>query len=198
MGTPRNDELAAEFYEHGEHLTASVTIQRPAAELYTALQELTCVPRLVEEVKSVSRAMDGRLTWTGAAPAGADGRPFSAEAELLTDEPPRRFAWRSAAGSAPATAGSVTLRELPFARGTEVKVVVGYIPQQGKAVATLARTLGRDPKTALRIALWRFRQLMETGEIATTRGQPAGRDDGVDLEGSKDEKRSARGQEHHE
>lgn len=187
MGIARNDDLAAEFYENGEHLSAVVTIQRPARDLYSALREFACVPRLVEEVESVTRAADGKLSWTGRA---GPGDPFTVQSEILTDEPGHRLAWRSGgAEGVPANAGSVTLRELPFLRGTEMRVVIGYIPPRGKAAGQLARVLGRDPKTALQIAMWRFRQLMEAGEIATTRGQPSGRG-GVDEQGSKDERRS--------
>lgn len=187
MAVPRNDELAAEFYENGRHLSAVVTIQRSARELYDALREFACVPRLVEEVESVARAANSRLSWTGTA---GPGDPFRVESDILADEPGRRLAWRSAESEGvPANAGSVTFRELPFSRGTEMRVVMGYIPPQGKTAGRLATAMGREPKVALQIALWRFRQLMETGEIATTRGQPSGRD-GIDEQGAKDEQHS--------
>jgi hypothetical protein len=49
--------------------------------------------------------------------------------------------------------------------------------------------VGRDPKAFLQATLFRLRQWLETGEIATTKGQPVGRGSGRADEGSHDEKR---------
>jgi uncharacterized membrane protein len=38
-----------------------------------------------------------------------------------------------------------------------------------------ARVIGKVPKRQLKEDLRRFKQIMETGEIPTTRGQPSGR-----------------------
>jgi hypothetical protein len=81
------------------------------------------------------------------------------------------------------------LHELPFCRGTEVKVVIDYLPAQGPIAQKISRAVGQDPKSYLQAALFRLRQWLETGEIATTVGQPVGRGSGRAEEGSYDEKR---------
>ncbi len=45
----------------------------------------------------------------------------------------------------------------------------------GRSVTALAKLIGHEPERELREDLRRFRQLLETGEIATTVGQPSGR-----------------------
>jgi uncharacterized membrane protein len=50
-----------------------------------------------------------------------------------------------------------------------------YDAGAGKAGVTLARIFGEEPSQQMDDDLRRFKQLMETGEIATTTGQSAGR-----------------------
>jgi uncharacterized membrane protein len=70
------------------------------------------------------------------------------------------------------TAGSVNFRETD--RGTDVRVHLQYNPPAGKLGAAVARLFGEEPNIQIREDLRRFRQLMETGEIPTTEGQPRG------------------------
>jgi uncharacterized membrane protein len=49
-----------------------------------------------------------------------------------------------------------------------------YSPPGGKIGAAVARLLGRDAATEIREDLRRFKQLLETGEVPTTHGQPRG------------------------
>jgi uncharacterized membrane protein len=44
----------------------------------------------------------------------------------------------------------------------------------GKAGAAFAWAFGKTPSQVIREGLRRFKQLMETGEIPTTEGQPRG------------------------
>jgi uncharacterized membrane protein len=59
-------------------------------------------------------------------------------------------------------------------RGTEVKVVIDYIPPGGRVGKWVAALFGRDPSAQIREDLRRFKRLMETGDIPTTEGQPHG------------------------
>ena len=54
-------------------------------------------------------------------------------------------------------------------RGTEVRVRLQYDPPAGKVGATVAWLLGHEPSQTIREDLRRFKQLMETGEIADDR-----------------------------
>ena len=50
-----------------------------------------------------------------------------------------------------------------------------YRPPGGLLGGKLAKLLGEAPEKQVAVDLLRFKQLMETGEIARTEGQPAGR-----------------------
>jgi len=65
----------------------------------------------------------------------------------------------------PATAG----------RGTIVRVDMLYIPPAGKVGVWIARMFGEEPALQVADDLRRLKQLLETGEVPTTLGQPAGK-----------------------
>ena len=71
-------------------------------------------------------------------------------------------------------AGSVTFTPASEGRGTEVKVVIDYIPTGGRFGQIVAKFVGRDPAAEVREGLRDFKRIMETGEKPTTEGQPRG------------------------
>jgi uncharacterized membrane protein len=94
------------------------------------------------------------------------------DARIINEIDGRLLAWQSLEGSEVSTAGSVNFRETP--RGTEVRVHLQYSPPAGRLGAAVARLLGEEPTVQIHDDLRRFKQLIETGEIPTTKGQPLG------------------------
>jgi uncharacterized membrane protein len=184
--TPFNDQTAEALNQNGQHAAAVVTVQATAAQLRQALAGLEGLPRFVECLESVTRDGAGAAQWVA---RSASGERVTWETDLLNEKPNQLIAWRTRPTAPLTHAATIAFRELPFGAGTEVKVIVEFIPQRGAAMETLMKALGRDPSETLRLALCRMRQFVETGEIATTRGQPAGRGGGRDEEGSTDERR---------
>jgi uncharacterized membrane protein len=148
----------------GLHVERTVTIQRSPDEVYRAWRDLESLPHLLPGyLVSVTPAGDGRTRWVVAGPGGLRA---SWEAELTADEPGRLIAWRSAPGSSVDIAGSVRFLTAPGGRGTEIKVVLSYAPPGGKLGAAAAALAGGGGDRLVREALRRFKQLVETGEIA--------------------------------
>ena len=85
------------------------------------------------------------------------------------------IAWRSLAGSEVQHAGRVQFDAAPVGRGAYVRVEMEYTPPGGVIGAGLAKLLGKAPEQMVREDMRRFRQLLETGEIPTTAGQPSAR-----------------------
>lgn len=177
----RNDDEAKKINQEGEKVTVSVTIQKPLAAIYG----YCCGISRIGELLAPSDARGG------AASLDAGQRPITDEVEIINQEPPRLIAWRSLPSAAVTHAGSLTLRELPYERGTELKVVINYVPPQGKVAHAWTRAVGQDLESFLRVALFRVRNVLETGEYASTRGQPAGRGGGRDEDGAGDERNFA-------
>lgn len=160
-----------EYFERGIHVAASVTVNREPAQLYAFWHKFENLPRFMEHLQSVRVIDEKRSHWVAKAPAGAN---VSWDAEIINDEPNALIAWRSLGGATVDNAGSVRFVPGPDGRGTQVKVVLDYIPPAGQVGAAVAKLFGEDPQTQVQEDLRRFKQLMETGEIPTTQGQPTG------------------------
>jgi uncharacterized membrane protein len=155
----------------GVHVEESFAINQPAGELYNFWRHLEQLPRVMPELSSV-RMVDGRRShWVAKGPAGW---PIEWYADIINDIPHELIAWRTTEGSSVASAGSVHFEPGPFGRGTVVRVKLQYDPPGGKLGAAFAWAFGDEPSQVIREGLRRFKQLMETGEIPTTEGQPRG------------------------
>ena len=96
------------------------------------------------------------------------------DAEILADEPDHLIVWRSLANADIDNCGFVRFTPAIDNRGTQVKVVLEYQPPGGALTNAIAKLFGEAPQEQVGDELNRFKQLMETGEIATTAGQPQG------------------------
>ena len=155
----------------GVKVEQSLTINRPAADLYRFWRDVENLGRFMGHLESVKDLGNRRSHWTARAPLGAS---VEWDAEIHTERDNELIGWRSLPGSEVDTAGSVHFVPAPGGRGTEVRVSLKYDPPAGKLGAAAARLLGASPASQIREDLRRFKQLMEAGEIPTTAGQPRG------------------------
>jgi len=147
---------------------SSVTIDRPAAELYRYWRDLKNLPNFMNRLDKIE-VRDHLSHWTF---KSVGGKTFSWDADIINDIPDQLIAWRTLDGSDIDHAGSVRFEPAPGGRGTEVRVTVEYRPPAGKIGTAAARLLGTEPKQVLDEDLRRFKQLMEAGELASVQGQP--------------------------
>ncbi|MDY6923330.1 MAG: SRPBCC family protein [Pseudomonadota bacterium] len=156
----------------GDHDAASVRavmINRPRQELYDFWRDFRNLPAFMENVRSVE--ITGEATsWLVAGPAGSEIELVS---EIVEERPGEYIAWRSLEESDIDHDGWVEFRDNPFGRGTEVRVFIDYDPPAGAIGKVIAKVLQREPRVQARRELRRFKQLMETGEIATSRAPDA-------------------------
>lgn len=147
----------------------SVTIEKPAADLYHFWRRFDNLPRIMSHLKSVEQLSDRRSRWTARGPAGVN---VEWDAEIVADDEPRRIAWRSVEGAQVPNTGSVEFREALAGRGTEVRVRLQYHPPGGAAGAALARLFGEEPSQQVEDDLRNFKRKLEGGEIPLARQQP--------------------------
>jgi uncharacterized membrane protein len=159
-----------EYFQRGIHVEETMTINKSPEALYAYWRNLTNLPRIMRNLNSVTNFDENRSHWVAAGPMG-----YSVEwdAEIINDEPNQTIAWRSLANAEVDNAGSVRFVPAPGDRGTEVRVVIDYIPPAGRVGATIAKLFGADPEREIREDLRRFKQVMETGEVPTTEAQPS-------------------------
>ena len=154
----------------------TLTINRSPDDLYTAWRNFTNLPQWMKHLKSVEVTGDRHSRWVAAGPAGSS---VEWEAEITEDRPNEMIAWRSVEGSDVDHSGVIRFEPAAGNRGTMVTVDMRYALPGGTLASAVAAWFGDDPRQSIKMDLRRFKQVMETGEVITTKGQPAGRADSL-------------------
>ncbi len=150
----------------------TVTINKPADELYRYWHNFENLPTFMKHLKSVKVYDQKRSHWIANAPLGNN---VEWDADILEDRENEFISWTSVEGADVENSGFVRFQKAPGDRGTEVKVVLEYNLPGGGLTAAIAKLFGEEPEQQIGDELRRFKMLMEAGEIATTEGQPSGR-----------------------
>lgn len=149
-----------------------VTVTASPEECYRLWRNFENFPRFMRHVESVQETGGGQSHWQVKAPGGT---AVEWDAKITADEPNRMLAWESLPGADIDNRGCVRFEAAPGGRGTIVNVEMRYAPPAGRIGAIAAKLTGEESQQQVRDDLRRFKQLIETGEIPTTEGQPAGR-----------------------
>lgn len=150
----------------------TVTINRPAAEVYAFWRDFSNLPRFMTHLESVTVSGDGRSHWVAKTPLG---HRVEWDAEVINELQDHLIAWRSVGETATPNAGYVHFDEEPGGRGTVVKVSLEYSPPGGVVGATVTKVFHEEPSQQVDEDLRRFKEIMEAGEAPSTAGQPSGR-----------------------
>jgi uncharacterized membrane protein len=143
----------------------TVTINRPRQDLYAFWRELRNLPMFMENLVSVTPLDARRSHWVMKGPADSN---FEWDSIITEDVPGERIAWTSEEGANVPHSGSIEFRDSPNGRGTVVTATIAYDPPAGALGKLVAKVAGKDPNAQARHDLRRFKQLAETGEIATS------------------------------
>ncbi|HEY8520538.1 MAG TPA: SRPBCC family protein [Gammaproteobacteria bacterium] len=147
--------------DRGVHVTRSVTVEKPIAEIYAFWRDHTRFPRFMEHVELVEDLGNGRSRWRVTGPGGARAEW---EAEVTEERQNEAIAWQTVASSAIDHRVRVTFRPAPGG-GTVVTVDLQYAPPGGKLGAAMLELFRKEPGQQVGDDLRRFKQLMETGEV---------------------------------
>jgi uncharacterized membrane protein len=152
-------------FGYGIKMKRAVTVNAPADRLYAYWRRLENLPVLFNNLVSVNVMDDTHSHWTLRAPGGMT---LEWDAEITINRKGEMIGWRSLPGADLDNAGYVRFERATGGRGTVVRVALQYNPPAGKLGAALATLLGEKPATLVDDALRKFKQLVETGEIAKT------------------------------
>ncbi|WP_429912177.1 SRPBCC family protein [Glycocaulis sp.] len=150
----------------------TVTINRPRAELYAFWRDFSNLPKFMEHVHSAEQLDDGRTRWVVKSPMGS----LEFETRITEEREGELIAWESDPDAKIRNSGRIEFRDAPGGRGTQVDATIAYDAPGGGAGRLIAKLFQKEPKIQARRELKRFKQLMETGEIANgdIRGEPVG------------------------
>jgi uncharacterized membrane protein len=150
--------------DKGDTLTArAVTINRPVAELFAYWRDFTNLASFMDNVVSVAPFDSKRSHWVVKAPGG---KTVEWNAVVTEERENALIAWASEDGADVPNSGRIDFRDAG-ARGTVVTATILYDPPAGAIGKLIAKMFQREPAIQARRDLRRFKQLMETGEIAT-------------------------------
>jgi uncharacterized membrane protein len=142
---------------HGFKIERSITIDRPAEELYRFWRNFENLPQFMDHLESVQVIDDLHSHWVAKAPAALKAEW---DAEIINDLPNELIGWRSREGSDVPNAGSVHFE--PAARGrTKVTVIMKYDPPAGPVGEAVAKLFGESPSQTVRAELLRFKEIMQ-------------------------------------
>ena len=156
----------------GVKVEKSVTVNRPADEVYRFWRNFENLPRFMDHLESVTVIDETRSHWVAKAPAGTK---VEWDASIHNEIDEELIAWRSLPGSDVNNAGSVHFTPMGDGSSTEVLVVLSYEPPAGKLGAAVAKLLGEEPSKQVDDDLRRLKQVMEASEARGNSTQPAGR-----------------------
>lgn len=152
----------------GIDLRRTITISASPQEIYERWRDFENLPRIIRYLDSVQEREDGTSHWT--AQLGTSTAEW--DAKLVIDEPGSHLAWQTINDSGWTHSGDVMLRVAPGGRGTEMTVHVRVAPRRGRMMLRAAPFLRGITRIELGAELRRFKQLIETGEIATNAMRP--------------------------
>ena len=175
----RMPEAGMEAEGTPHEVSRTVTITRPASEVYAFWRDVEGVAPHLANVQS-ARAMDhGRSLWTLRMP-GPRSSTMEWQAELTQERENELLRWGSVPGTSPEMTVSVELAEAAGDKGTETTMAFAYPPSLKisgtPAGALMHRMLSQQIDRDLR----RIKSVLEAGEAPTVASQPTGR-------GAKDE-----------
>jgi len=153
---------AADAKQQGIRVRKSVTVNRPADEVYDFWRNFENLPRFMDHLESVQVTGDRRSHWKAKAPAGTT---VEWDAETTEDRPNELIAWRSVEGADVPNTGVVRFVPAPGGRGTEIHVDLRYEPPAGKIGKLVAKLFGEEPSQQVEGDLRRFKQVLEIGEV---------------------------------
>ncbi|CAM3191162.1 Coenzyme Q-binding protein COQ10 START domain-containing protein [Sphingomonas antarctica] len=141
----------------------SATINRPAQELYAFWRNFSNLAQIMDNIVSIEMLDETRSHWVVKGPAG---QTYEWDALVTNDVPGREITWTSDSQADVANSGRILFEEVA-GRGTVVTATIAYEPPMGALGKVVVKVLQREPHVQARRDLRRFKQLMETGEIAT-------------------------------
>jgi len=157
-------------------LGSNILVNASPQEAFQLWRDLENAPRFMNHIESVAMLDERRSQWTAVGPMGAK---LSWTAEITDDRPGEYIAWRSLPGSDLNVEGRVEFKPAPGKRGTVVHSTMHYTLANRALRNAASGFVGRQASFFMRQDLRRFKALIETGEIPTTKGQSHGPRSGV-------------------
>jgi uncharacterized membrane protein len=150
----------------------TITIARSPAELHDLWREPQTFERIMAFFAQAHNTGDGATRWTMRTPLN---KVLTWETRIVEDVRGEHIRWETSGDSAFRSSGSIRFAPASGNRGTLATLELRFEPPGGALGNAAAKILRIVPATMAFKALQRFKNLAETGEIATADDQVSGR-----------------------
>ncbi|SFG61001.1 Uncharacterized membrane protein [Halopelagius inordinatus] len=150
----------------------TITVGKPADELYEMWRDPEQLSRVMGHFADVSPVDEDRFHWTVSGPFGRD---MEWKTRFVESHSGEFLRWESLEDAAVANEGSVRFESAPGDQGTEVTLRLRFDPPGGRLGRAAMEFAGFVPAVLAKKALHRFKSLAETGEIPTLESNPSAR-----------------------
>ena len=150
----------------------SLYIQRPPEACYGFWRNFENFPQFMRDVESVQVVDATRTHWRLRT---LQGKPVEWTVELFSDIPSQQLGWRTIADAPIAHSGVVKFLPAYGHSSTRLEIDILYKTPTAQSMDMSSMPFTEEPSRQWDDDLRRFKQLLETGEIATTLGQSSGR-----------------------
>lgn len=138
-------------------IRTSVSLNKPASEVYKFWRRLENLPRFMRHLERVEQIDPTRSRWTAKGPAGIGS--VSWEAEIVEDHQNEFIAWRSLPGSTVDNAGQVRFVQTPT--GTDIRVQMTYRLPAGDVGSAAAKLISPMTERMIRDDIQDLKKVME-------------------------------------
>lgn len=156
-------------------LQRSITVQGTPEALYRRWRDTETLNQVMGHFADVTSPGAGLQHWKV---PGVLGKDLEWDAEVVEEHPGELLRWRSVGDTALPNEGWVRFRPAPGDWGTSVTLRFVFDPPGGVVGEMAMQWLGAVPAALALKTLKRFKSLVETGELPTTRPTPAAREGG--------------------
>jgi len=170
INTARSGEQGAPQY--AAEVQRSKTINRPADELYRVWRDPQNLRRVMEHFAEVTATGETTAHWKMPLPMlGA----LQWDTRIVDERPGQLISWESLPGASMRNDGRLQFSPATGNRGTVVTLRLRFNPPMGVLGSMAGKLMRVVPSTIAMRALHRFKNLVETGEIATSARDSSGR-----------------------
>lgn len=155
--------------------TRSITIGRPAEELYEVWRDPDLFSSIMGHFAEVTAVGGDTYRWRAEGPRDWD---VSWETRIVQEEPGEFIRWETPGDAMVPNEGAVHFEDAPGDRGTKVTLSINFDPPGGSVGTAALERLDVLPETVVGEALSRFKSLAESGEIPTLEQNPSTRGKG--------------------
>jgi uncharacterized membrane protein len=153
-------------------ITKSLTINRPRTEVYQFWRNFENLPKFMQHLSEVTQIDSKRSHWVAPVPGGIGKIEW--DAEIIEEAENEKIVWRSVPNATVDNSGEILFKDAPAGQGTEIYVIIKYLPPAGAIGGAIAKVFNPAFKQMVKEDLRRFKRLIETGEIPVSESRPSG------------------------